>query len=137
MVLFEQNLLDNFSKVWLNMKLLFGSTPVVWCTPWNQSVSSKLKMLLYLSSSYELVKSEYSFSKSSILVFKVINAFYFNMIIVRLHYTLFLVSLVDLLDLLKLDLLSSLFLSLLVLVIFFYNVEFGELSVSIWRIVFL
>ena len=119
--MFEKNLFDNFSKVRLNMNILFGITPVIWCTPWNQYFSPNWKYDFYLLSLSELVKSESLFSISSILVLIIINSFFIlTRYLRRFIIIAALLVLVDnLLDLLDLDFLSSLCLSLLELVIAF------------------
>ena len=59
-----------FLKYFIKHEPLFGRTPVVWCTPWNQYVLSNYKCDFSLLSSSEFVKLEYSFSVYSIMVFK-------------------------------------------------------------------
>ena len=120
MVLLEKNLINHFSNIWLNTKLLFGRTPVVWCTPWNQYVSSNCECELSSLLSSELVNLEYSFSISSILVFKIVN----SLIVLFWELWSFVIIsaslvLLELLYLLEFNLLVLLFKSLFVLVIVF------------------
>ena len=80
---------------------------MIWYTPWNQYVSSNWKCDFSFSLSSELVKLEYSFSISLIMVFNIVNAF--SILIWELRSFVLLADLlvlVELLDLLDLDLLS-------------------------------
>ena len=67
-----------FLNVLLHMNPLFYGTPVVWCNPFNQSVSSTCKCKFSSPYSSELVNSDSSWSVSSIMIFKVVNAFLFS-----------------------------------------------------------
>ena len=84
-----------------------------------------------------MVNLDYSFSISSILVFKVVNFFFIlfwqlQIVVIISASLVFL----DIPDLLKFDLLASIFLSLFLLVFFLCNVIIVYLSLSIWSIAY-
>ena len=80
-----------FSKVWLKIKPLLWGATVVLCTPWDQSVSSNWRCDFSSYSSSELVNSESSWYISSILVVKVVNAFYLYLRVPKFCYNLCLI----------------------------------------------